>query len=80
MRSINISIAGTWTTWSKWNMCSTECGNGVQTRKRSCSEIQNTQETRCKGATKEIRGCTINNCSSKRTFFSNIIHDSWENL
>lgn len=46
-------------------MCSVECGSGIRTRKRSCSEIQNLQGTSCKGVSKEIKGCTINNCSSK---------------
>ncbi|XP_031772357.1 hemicentin-1 isoform X6 [Apis florea] len=55
--------AGTWTNWSKWTMCSVECGNGIRTRKRSCSEIQNLQGTSCKGVSKEIKSCTINNCS-----------------
>ncbi|XP_061928078.1 uncharacterized protein LOC108001856 isoform X3 [Apis cerana] len=54
---------GTWTNWSKWTMCSVKCGNGIQTRKRSCSEIQNLQGTSCKGVSKEIKDCTINNCS-----------------
>ncbi|XP_076248702.1 uncharacterized protein LOC143188377 [Calliopsis andreniformis] len=54
---------GTWSKWSEWNTCSTECGNGIQTRKRSCLETQNTQDSSCKGVTKDIRGCTINNCS-----------------
>lgn len=58
-------IAGTWTNWSKWTMCSVECGNGIRTRKRSCSEIQNLQGISCKGVSKEIKSCTINNCSSK---------------
>ncbi|XP_043796167.1 coadhesin-like, partial [Apis laboriosa] len=54
---------GTWTNWSKWTICSVECGSGIRTRKRACSEIQNLQGTSCKGVSKEIKGCTINNCS-----------------
>ncbi|XP_017761429.1 PREDICTED: uncharacterized protein LOC108551689 [Eufriesea mexicana] len=54
---------GTWTTWSRWSTCSVECGNGIQTKIRSCLETQSLQGTSCKGSSKEIKGCAINNCS-----------------
>lgn len=59
---IEIFIVGTWTNWNNWSTCSVQCGSGIQIRKRSCSKIQ---ETSCEGSTKEIKSCTINNCSSK---------------
>ncbi|OAD62096.1 Hemicentin-1 [Eufriesea mexicana] len=55
--------SGTWTTWSRWSTCSVECGNGIQTKIRSCLETQSLQGTSCKGSSKEIKGCAINNCS-----------------
>ncbi|XP_053994839.1 uncharacterized protein LOC128885094 [Hylaeus volcanicus] len=54
---------GTWTNWSKWSMCNVQCGNGIQIRKRSCSGIQKTQDTSCEGSTRDIKGCSIKNCS-----------------
>ncbi|CAK9798443.1 Coadhesin (Fragment) [Anthophora quadrimaculata] len=56
-------LTGVWTAWDKWSACSVQCGSGIQVRKRSCSEIQNAQGISCKGSSKEIRGCAINNCS-----------------
>ncbi|KZC04852.1 Hemicentin-1 [Dufourea novaeangliae] len=54
---------GTWTDWSNWSVCSVQCGNGIQIRRRSCSKVQSTQETSCEGPNKEIKACTISNCS-----------------
>ncbi|XP_050472558.1 coadhesin-like isoform X3 [Bombus huntii] len=53
----------TWSNWNEWSTCSVKCGSGVQTRKRLCSETQNLQGTSCKGPSKDIKGCIINNCS-----------------
>ncbi|XP_029032306.1 coadhesin-like [Osmia bicornis bicornis] len=64
--------AGTWINWSGWSVCSVECGNGIQVRKRSCSEIQNIQGSSCKGSTEEIKGCSINKCSSKKIILHEI--------
>ena len=66
-----ILIAGTWTNWNKWSTCSVECGSGVQIRKRTCSEVQNLQQTSCKGSSQDIKSCVINNCSSKHV----ILHE-----
>ncbi|XP_076623258.1 uncharacterized protein LOC143342858, partial [Colletes latitarsis] len=54
---------GTWANWSKWSSCSVQCGSGIQMRKRSCSKMQNAQETSCEGSTRDVKSCTINNCS-----------------
>nr|XP_012137919.1 PREDICTED: coadhesin-like isoform X2 [Megachile rotundata] len=64
-------LTGTWINWSEWSACNTECGNGIQIRKRSCSDAQNLQGNSCKGSTKEIKGCSINNC------FINGMWSSW---
>ena len=64
--------AGTWINWSGWSTCSVECGNGIQVRKRSCSEIQNIQGSSCKGSTEEIKGCSMNKCSSKKIILHEI--------
>ncbi|XP_048263812.1 uncharacterized protein LOC100649092 isoform X3 [Bombus terrestris] len=53
----------TWSNWNEWSTCSVKCGSGVQTRKRLCLETQNLQGTSCKGPSKDIKGCIINNCS-----------------
>lgn len=70
------SIGSTWSNWNEWSTCSVKCGSGIQTRKRLCSETQNLQGTSCKGPSKDIKGCIINNCSSKNVILYkyNIVH------
>ena len=42
-----------WGEWSDWNACSAECGEGVQSRSRECS-----QEGQCEGDSNETQACT----------------------
>ena len=37
-KHLNFNLDGDWTSWSTFTSCSTSCGEGLQTRFRSCSE------------------------------------------
>ena len=37
-KHLNCNLDGDWTSWSTFTSCSTSCGEGLQTRFRSCSE------------------------------------------
>ncbi|KAL3289509.1 hypothetical protein HHI36_022926 [Cryptolaemus montrouzieri] len=45
-----------WSSWSHWNACSAECGNGVQNRTRYC------EGKGCQGSAIEIRQCSRPPC------------------
>lgn len=42
-------------TWSSWAVCSVSCGEGLQTRTRSC--MTSTYSTQCTGPLRENRPC-----------------------
>ncbi|XP_059164384.1 SCO-spondin-like [Physella acuta] len=54
-------IDGVWSTWSNWSDCSVTCGNGSQSRTRSCSGPYY-GGTPCQGAANETQMCRPKNC------------------
>ena len=59
----NILPTGTWSSWSAWSVCSSSCGNGDQTRTRSC------HPGNCPGTNRETTRCTTP-CDGELLYFS----------
>ncbi len=47
-----------WSQWSQWSSCSVSCGNGIQTRIRTCIG-----GTGCSGTSRDVRKCS-SDCST----------------
>ncbi|XP_061122608.1 adhesion G protein-coupled receptor B1 [Syngnathus typhle] len=47
-----------WTGWSRWSVCSQECGGGVQLRSRACQP----DDAVCEGTVEEGRACNQRAC------------------
>ncbi|KAK3598646.1 hypothetical protein CHS0354_024368 [Potamilus streckersoni] len=52
---------GKWTTWSSWSSCDLSCGNGTQSRIRSCA-ISAINDLDCVGDERQSQGCNIYRC------------------
>uniref|UniRef100_A0A665WSW0 Adhesion G protein-coupled receptor B1b n=1 Tax=Echeneis naucrates TaxID=173247 RepID=A0A665WSW0_ECHNA len=50
-----------WTGWSRWAVCSQECGGGVQVRSRTCQPDNSV----CEGTVEEGRACNPQPCIGK---------------
>lgn len=61
-----------WTQWSTWSACSRTCGNGEQSRNRSCvnEETNSTLTTalfsQCKGPNRETQKCNTGPCPTPK--------------
>lgn len=66
-RKFHIEYAATWSEWSAWSICSRNCSNQRQFRKRHCV-IRNSMlaADRCVGSDTEIKKCTRIACTSNR--------------
>ena len=49
-----------WSEWSSYGPCSSTCGQGFQTRRRTCLESFGTQD--CQGKSSESKGCNSQLC------------------
>ena len=57
------TIAGGLSAWSAWSACSVGCGDGTQTRTRSCTNPPpGPGGAACAGDTEEVRSCNIMAC------------------
>lgn len=57
---------GQWSEWSQWEQCSSQCGGGVQLRRRRCdldiSKYKHGGEYGCNGCDVEWRLCNQHDC------------------
>lgn len=83
-------VAGGWTSWTEWSLCSESCGGGLTSRQRECSNPapQNGGKL-CAGDTVDYESCNRQPCpigkqcsqSSWRRFVLNSVQGfyiSWE--
>lgn len=54
-------VDGAYGSWGKWSKCSTTCGGGLQTRKRTCSEPRHGGAA-CTGDPREEVSCNAHPC------------------
>ena len=54
-----------WGQWSDWTDCSQTCGQGIQSRNRTCDDPEPTFGGICRGNTTESKSCLVVNCPSE---------------
>ena len=60
---IIFKVNGGWVGWSNWSACAVTCGNGNQTRSRSCDDpTPSAVGNDCDGESIELRTCTAEDC------------------
>uniref|UniRef100_A0A3P8W5P6 Adhesion G protein-coupled receptor B1 n=1 Tax=Cynoglossus semilaevis TaxID=244447 RepID=A0A3P8W5P6_CYNSE len=57
------AINGGWSVWGLWAQCSSECGGGIQIRKRNCQSPPE-ESYLCEGVVEEGRPCNSQPCSA----------------
>ncbi|XP_063687572.1 uncharacterized protein LOC134820861 isoform X3 [Bolinopsis microptera] len=56
-------IHGEYSAWEDWSNCSVSCGDGEQTRTRTCNNpVPSTNGLQCNGPDKEKRACAVEDC------------------
>ncbi|XP_053385726.1 uncharacterized protein LOC123538063 [Mercenaria mercenaria] len=62
---------GNWSSWGSWGACSTSCGNGVQSRLRSCTNPRPSLLGRyCDGSPEHIASCNKKPCPALKVAFT----------
>ena len=62
-QSALVPVDGGWGLWSEWGECSAECGGGVQSRERSCTDPAPAHRgVECGGEGQESRECNSEQC------------------
>ena len=67
-------VDGYWSSWEDWGKCSETCGDGLQTRERSCTfPYPRNQGKTCPGNPMEVRSCNEQACQGTNNIliFSN---------
>jgi len=61
-----LSVDGYWSTWNTWGTCSNNCGQGLQTRTRTCTfPTPRNGGDDCSGLAIEAVSCTGTECPRK---------------
>ena len=59
-------MAGSWGNWENWDTCTVTCGNGTQSRSRTCNNPTPSNGGKaCQGRTKDKQICNLNTCPGK---------------
>ena len=62
-----ILVAGSWSKWNVWSLCTTSCGDGTQTRNRSCTDPSpRNGGANCTGVNDSSRNCKIKDCPGEK--------------
>ena len=57
------SVNGRWSAWSAWGDCSLTCGNGSQTRMRTCTNPPpSAGGAACSGISSQSQSCNTRQC------------------
>ena len=68
------SVDGSWSEWRSWSVCTRSCGEGTQTRSRTCSNPRPAHGgRRCLGSPAEKRSCNTNGCPGKLRPVSKVV-------
>ena len=58
------TVPGSWTEWSQFGKCSKECGGGIQTRSRTCTNPPPSYGGKtCEGPATESKACNTESCT-----------------
>ena len=59
----SLAVHGGWSEWNDYGSCSVECGGGIQTRTRECSNpLPADGGNDCVGDLSETRNCNDQHC------------------
>jgi hypothetical protein len=62
----NVLVDGNWAQWSDWTSCDVTCGNGSQSRFRTCTNPTQTANGRfCTGSGTDISICKLTECQGR---------------
>ena len=57
------AVDGDWSDWNEWSECSADCGEGTQTRSRTCSNPAPANGgAECEGDAVETQSCNSDPC------------------
>uniref|UniRef100_A0A3Q3IJ02 Uncharacterized protein n=1 Tax=Monopterus albus TaxID=43700 RepID=A0A3Q3IJ02_MONAL len=60
-----VTVAGGWTTWTEWSLCSESCGGGLTSRQREClNPAPQNGGKRCAGDAVDYESCDKSACST----------------
>ena len=57
-----LSVNGRWSKWAAWSKCSRTCGQGKQTRNRTCTNPPPKYGGTCVGPATQTKSCLVKKC------------------
>ena len=64
------AVNGDWTDWGSWGECSSSCGEGIKSRRRSCTAPSPMGSGKdCVGDATSNQACTKSACPGKLQYF-----------